>query len=831
MGIVTSFINSFFEKRKKAYSEQTESIHKWNMYINSILDQDGYIKRESYVDQLDELFQVSNACNQLSKRTVFISDKTIEQFHQLNTNFQMNVNSFESNIEKHNKEYLKDKIQAARKIIGSVEKHELDDQQIMCIMKDAHNHCVIAGAGTGKTTTILGKVKYLLATHKYDPTEILVLSYTHASAAEMKERLSKETNADVTVATFHRFGYFIMTSVEKKKPRIFSKPMGSILKDKMNLLLQDRQYAKNFIWQLLHVEDKSDLDPSFTEIDEYKQSLKENKPQSFLNEEMKSYGEVHIANCLLENGIRYEYESFYKYDTASKEYAQYKPDFYLPDYDIYIEYFGIDRQGNAPAWFEGDNPSQTYQQGIAWKRKIHKQYGTKLIECYAYEDLEGILEDNLQTKLYANNVVLKPVTLEELCELAKRDKNDFLAQFLSSATTIINLARNKKMNSGSLMMITKGNRYAEIMASLVAPLQSTYEEYLKSNQMIDFSDMLIKAEQYISEGKYKNPYKCIIVDEYQDITGGQYRLLQALRTSRDFDLFCVGDDWQSIYRFNGSDISYIMNFENFFGDSEFSRIETTYRFPQSLIDVSSAFIMKNPKQLKKSIHSNIQENEFAVTQIEGYRKEDAIQFMAERLSYLPKNSSVYLLGRYTFDIDLLKTESSLKVKYDLATQTQKVYLKNRPDLDITFYTIHRSKGLQADYIYVLNNFSDRLGFPSKVDDNALINLLLERSDGYPDSEERRLFYVALTRAKRHVYLLKQKNHESIFVQELLQDYTKNQFKNETYICPVCGGRLRIIAGQYGKFLGCENYRSRNCRFKSILRNNSSADLTAKRIIN
>lgn len=268
MGIVKSFIDNFFEKRRKTYLEQIELLNKWDIYMNSILNQDGYIKRENYASQLEDLFQVSDASNQLAKKTIFFTDKTIQQFKGLNSGFQIAVNSFESDIEKHNTEYLKDKIQSVKQLIGKVENHDLDDQQIMCIMKKTHNHCVIAGAGTGKTTTILGKVKYILATQKYRPNEILVLSYTHASAAEMKERLSKETRADITVSTFHRFGYFILTTVEKKKPIIFSKSMHPILKEKLADLLKDKQYSKNFIWQLLHVEDKVDLDPSFSEIDD-----------------------------------------------------------------------------------------------------------------------------------------------------------------------------------------------------------------------------------------------------------------------------------------------------------------------------------------------------------------------------------------------------------------------------------------------------------------------------------------------------------------------------------------------------------------------------------
>ena len=180
-----------------------------------------------------------------------------------------------------------------------------------------------------------------------------------------------------------------------------------------------------------------------------------------------------------------------------------------------------------------------------------------------------------------------------------------------------------------------------------------------------------------------------------------------------------------------------------------------------------------------------------------------------------KDSSVFLIGRYTFDIKLLESEKRLNVRYDTATQTQKVYLQNRPDLKITFYTAHRSKGLQADYVFIINNTNGTLGFPSKVEDNVLTGMLLEHKDDYPFAEERRLFYVALTRAKKHVYLLTVKDRESVFESEI-EDQCGNDLKNETYICPSCGGRSRITDGSNGKFFGCENYREKGCRFTAAI---------------
>jgi DNA helicase-4 len=221
--------------------------------------------------------------------------------------------------------------------------------------------------------------------------------------------------------------------------------------------------------------------------------------------------------------------------------------------------------------------------------------------------------------------------------------------------------------------------------------------------------------------------------------------------------------------------------------------------------------MRNPKQIRKAIKAKGAEEGFSLSKIEGYRIEEAVRFMTDRLLFLPKGKSVFFIGRYSFDIDLLKTEPRLTVRYDTATQTQKILLQGRPDLNITFYTAHRSKGLQADYVYIINNGNGRYGFPSSVEDDPLTQKLLESADIYPFSEERRLFYVALTRARKHVYLLTVKDSNSVFVNELEAEYGSD-IVNETYVCPRCGGQLRVIEGRNGKFFGCSNYRTKNCRY-------------------
>ncbi len=814
MGLL-DILGGYKKRRSEQYALMSEQISNWTNFMTSLLETDGLIQRSSYYEQLKTIKEISAEAEKLNKKLIFFPDGTISTFRIQYAAFQEKLNSFESEIDAHNTVVLSELILEARNIVGTVEGHELDDQQMMCIVKDAHNHNVVAGAGTGKTTTIIGKVKYLIGSGKVKPGEILVLSYTRAAASEMRERLKRNTSYDIAVSTFHRFGYYILTEVEGKKPLIFSKSPRELLKTELSRLTGTAEYSRKLIRYLGNGAglDRSDMDPSFESVEDYQLYVNEHRPVTLKGETVKSYGELHVANILAANGVRYEYERRYEYDTATQEHAQYYPDFYLPDYQIYIEFFGINRNGEVPEWFEGEDPTRTYQEGMRWKRKTHKQYGTKLIECYAYEDFDGILQESLEKKLTDAGVELKPVSLGELLQGTGNSAENVLNAFLSCAESVINLARNRMISPEDLLPTAGSDAHARLTAELVYPLQKAYENYLSSTKQIDFADMLNRAAQYVLEGKYSNPFRCIIVDEYQDVTASQYRLLKALRQGNDFDLFCVGDDWQSIYRFNGSDVSYIMDFEDFWGVSELSRIETTYRFLPSLIDVSGSFIMKNPRQIKKTIRSGKDSSAFVLSKIEGYTTETAIRFMTDRLLCLPEKSSVYLLGRYNFDIKMLEKESRLSVQFDTASQTQKIILKGRPDLDITFYTVHRSKGLQADYVVILNNLHGTLGFPSKVEDNALTDLLLEHSDSYPFAEERRLFYVALTRTRRCVYLLTVKGKESSFEKELEGQYG-SRIRNETYICPKCGGRLRIIEGRNGKFFGCENYREQHCTYTS-----------------
>ena len=793
------------------------------MKVNQMQDYSSKLSGIVYTYSYQQLFE---ECRELEVRVEkelrtfrFFKGPDYRALQENYTSFQNARRCFQFAVERHNNEVLKGKIDEAYRLIGNVEGRPLDMQQMACVVKEPRSHLVIAGAGTGKTTTILGKVKYLLATNAVAPQELLVLSFTNAAATEMKNRLMKETNQKIYVATFHKLGYDIIRRVENITPNISQVDIRGFTLEDINKLIQDKGYQKKMMTYLLYnrVQERSEF--SFQDEGEYREYLETNPPTTILEERVKSYGEMVIANFLTQHGVKYDYEKSYPVDTRTEEYGQYHPDFYLPEYDMYIEYFGVDRKGSVPAYFtaeDGRSATAVYQEGMRWKRSLHQQNGTRLIECYAYEHLEGNLLKCLEDRLVKAGVQLRMLNLSEVLSIAGQNERNVFSAFADTASTVISLCRNRKISSeGLLGMCGKTMPNELLLAELISPILDDYEAYLRKNNLVDFTDMLNHAEELTLSNRFIHKFKYVIVDEYQDISSAQFRLLNAMRRQADYTLFCVGDDWQSIYRFAGSDIGYILHFDRYWGPSELSRIETTYRFSQRLIDISGGFIMENPNQLKKYIRSGNNTEPYVLGQIDGYTDTAAMRFMAEKIKELPQNSSVYFLGRYQFDIDLLRKCDQFELKYDNVNKINRVLLRGRNDLQMSYYTAHRSKGLQADYVFIINNRATHMGFPSKVQNPPLVELLLEQADQYPDAEERRLFYVALTRARKKVYLVTVSGNVSSFAESLIEQYS-DEIKKEAWTCPWCGGQLKKVSGAYGEFYGCSNYQSLGCKYKRTI---------------
>ncbi len=742
-----------------------------------------------------------------------------------------NQRDIQNLVRRHNNQVAENRAQAAYALIGDVEGRKLDNQQLNCIVKKAHNHLVIAGAGTGKTTTVIGKIKYLLKANECGPEDILVLSFTNASAAEMKQRIHTETREQIEASTFHKLGLNIITKVKGVPPKITRLNLRRFIQTQLREHMRSDAYLQVLCRYFLTDKVKARSEFEFSSKAEYDAYLKDNPPKTLKGEAVKSYGEMDIANLLAYNGVAYCYEHPYEKDTRTEEYAQYYPDFYLPEHKIYIEYFGINRNGEVPAFFTGKGdktPAQSYRDSMEWRRRLHTDNETIMIECFAYERHEGTLEQNLLRQLEHHGVVLHPKSPQELWKQVSEDGEAVLDVLEELFETIINLLKSNEYDIEFLRRANMDKRqqigFVEMLEresnndllTLLEPIFHDYQAYLQKHDEIDFNDMINLAARYVAQGQYRNPYRYVIVDEYQDISKARYRLLKALRDSSDYELFCVGDDWQSIYRFAGSDIGYILNFAKYWGPSEESKIETTYRFTQSLIDISGRFIMKNPAQKQKAIRGKQATGGFALAEVNGYTEKYAIEFMAQKLEDMPKDSTVFFLGRYSFDKKMLEESDLFSLNYNNQTEFLEVQYRNRPDLKMSFLTAHKAKGLQADYVVILNNKDTRMGFPSTIQDAPILNLLLEKSDDYPYGEERRLFYVALTRAKKKVILLTVKDKESVFAKELKERYGEELTK-ERFSCPLCGGKLIRRTGRFGEFFGCSNYKTGQCKYTRNIR--------------
>ncbi|HXI71510.1 MAG TPA: UvrD-helicase domain-containing protein [Verrucomicrobiae bacterium] len=693
------------------------------------------------------------------------------------------INNFCSNTrtarQTNNQIFLRTELEKFREFFDRVEANPLTDAQRLAVVQGEDNTLVIAGAGSGKTSVIVAKAGYLVKSAECQPEQILLLAFSRDAMEEMAKRLKERVGVSVKTATFHSLGLEILSQVEDKKPSLSvgatdQLKMRQLLQDILTALQNDEAFAaltRTFFGSYL-IPYRSQFD--FRTLGEYWEYLQAHETRSLQGDLVKSMEELEIANFLFINGIKYQYERSYSFDTATRTKRQYKPDFTILEPEIYIEHFALDEKNRTPYFI-----NQTeYLAGVAWKRELHSTNKTILIETFSYQKANGLLLATLEKKLKAASVKFNPLSpvqmFEKLADLGTLDKftvllATFLNHFKSNLHTVEGLRARK----------TECKDPARFEAFL-AVFQSVYTEYqrrLSEAGEVDFNDMVAKATRYVESGKYRSPFQYILVDEFQDISIGRARLVKALKhQDPNTRLCCVGDDWQAIYRFAGSDIAIMRHFEQEFGHSVVVQLDRTFRYNNQINDLSSAFVLKNPKQIHKQLtpHTNTKAKCISVHWVNNSVDEilqKVVQGLAEKAQ--GKAFSVLLLGRYKHE----------------APNCLKQLAKEFGNLKIEFLTIHRSKGLEADFVIILGLRTGRLGFPSEVSDDPLLDWVLSEPESFPEAEERRLFYVALTRAKSEIHLLADLFSQSAFVKEILSADYKISDGGETvvqqYRCPTC----------------------------------------------
>jgi DNA helicase-4 len=799
-------IQSIFFKYKEQYRKATEEISEKTSEIIAFSDrieeiQEGRVWFSKH--DLEEILENLKALAPVFK----LPKQYFSEFPDLHTPYAT-IRQFAENPgqvrEAANKNFIALELEAFKDYFDQVEKYPLTTAQREAIVTHEHNTRVIAGAGSGKTSVIVAKAGYLLKKGFYTPDQILLLAFNRAAAEEMQERIKKTLNVDIAANTFHAVGLRIVAEVEGQKPALAkvaedANALKEFIQETIVLLLYDAKTTRlvSNYFQSFFAPYESEFD--FDDLGDYYRYVKTHGSLTLNGEYLKSYEEVEIANFLTLHGVTYQYETNYAVDTATVDYRQYQPDFYLPDYDIYIEHFGIGRDQSVAPHVN----RQAYLEGMAWKRATHEQHGTTLIQTYSYQKSEGTLISTLEHELLARGVKLQLIDPESILnKLNATNQFDpltvlmatFLNHFKGGSYTLEQVRAQAKQRR------VKDPRF-EAFLTLFEKVLEKYEAHLAEDGSVDFNDMINRAAEYVEAGKYHSPYHCILVDEFQDISVSRARLIKALRDQDpDHRLFCVGDDWQAIYRFAGSDIAIMRDFSQRFGYAETVALDRTFRFNNRIEEVATTFILQNPAQIQKTIEAHTQVNGARViVHRPGSESTDVfIEVLEEiqaRMDGTTPNPSVLVLGRYNFQRDGL---SWSKANYAF------------PDFDITFRTVHSAKGLEADYVIVLGMTAGRYGFPSEVVDDPILNAVLSESEEYPHAEERRLFYVALTRARHAVHLVVDRASPSPFISELTKYHGLVEFIGEggfeTVFCPSCKtGLLVQRTSQHGLFYGCTNY--------------------------
>jgi len=706
----------------------------------------------------------------------------------------------------------------------TIEKNPLTPEQRLAVVTDEDATLVLAGAGSGKTSVIVAKAAYLIERGIRPPGDILLLAFGKDAASEMAARIKERAGVEVDAMTFHALGNRIIRAVESTGPALadhasddakFRSLLRDILLNEvastagLGKLLMD--WFSEFYWPY-----KSEWD--FKTQDSYYQWVEAHELRTLNGDRVRSFEEWEIANWLYRNGIAHEYEPVYEGPLPEDARGAYRPDFRLTGSGIYIEHFGVRKERGANGstrlttapYIDRDR----YLADMEWKRQLHAANGTTLIETFSYEKVEGRLLDNLKDKL-APHVTLKPVAPDQLfTTLAAMGQVDaftqtlgtFLRHFKSGGSTIARC----EARAASSADVPRSRSFLKIFDALI----DAYEARL--GDMIDFEDMIVRATAHVESGRYKSPYRHILVDEFQDISEGRARLLRALKAQhQDARLFAVGDDWQSIYRFTGADIHLMRNFGSAFGgrfadnNAVHSMVDLgrTFRSVDKIAHPARRFVLRNPAQITKTVvpAATTASPAIMVAYYKWGQEGDALRAALDRLSSsAAPGTSVLLLGRY----------------HHARPQAFPTLAEQFPNLSIRFMTVHASKGLEADHVIILRAVSDTMGFPSEIVDDPLLDLVLPEPENFEHAEERRLFYVALTRARQSVTILADREKPSSFARELIEtpDYQAIEIGAPGIAerrCPACGGRMLAQSAQSGgTYFACEHRQLCGQRLKA-----------------
>ena len=527
--------------------------------------------------------------------------------------------------------------------------------------------------------------------------------------------------------------------------------------------------------------------------------------KTITGEYLRSVQEVQIANFLYLNGLDYEYERVYPYESPSKN-KKYTPDFYITqgEHTAWLEHYALTESGYSNVF----TPQQLamYKKAIRDKRTLHSGYKTTLIETWSLYNDRRPLMDHLKEALEKEGFQLKPRNLEEVYKkIVETGKDKYIIKLILFMMNFIEQYKTTGYDEAGFEILRKktDNPRTLLFLDIAEEVYHHYQNILKQSNQIDFADMINDAHFYLQEIERQHiemPYKYIIIDEFQDIARQRFNLTKRLSEITKAKVVAVGDDWQSIYAFSGSDITLFTRFLELMGAGTELKITHTYRNSQELIDIAGGFVQKNSAQIRKQLISPKHlENPVVIEAFDDSVKpmkalaEKVEEIIGKIIDEYGEKSSILLIGRYNYDMYKLYKAGAFTELPNNRVKSEKY-----PNADITFMTAHSSKGLGYDNVILINMFEGKFGFPCQIEDDPIMKLVMHEDRSMPFAEERRLFYVAMTRTKNRVYIATPKHKPSRFLVELIKDYNlpHDEGINMHVVdlfnlrCPICGFPLK-----------------------------------------
>jgi len=709
----------------------------------------------------------------------------------------------EDSKEKLRSEYESKMLKSRKTFYDNAESNPLTEPQRLAVIRNNDRNLVLAAAGTGKTSVMVAKALDLMESGRAKKEEILILAYNKAAAKELENRILErgvsygvaEGNCP-SVYTFHALGREIL-----KKAGIPTY-LSDFADDPIKLKMWVSEWLVNYIQSSPKCLNRfielayQPINPfDFSTKEEYDAYVRDNEYRTLQGERVKGFQELCVANWFFMNGIEYEYEAPYVTKVRIQVGFDYRPDFHIKGTNIYLEHFGVDRNGKT----RPDIDASKYNLEMDSKRKLHRECRTTLLETFHYDWIEDKLEDRLERLMIDSGVEIKRKSPEDLLEFL--NNMGFIEKSAERYLKCLQAIRVERLDQNLILERLKANnivkavQYTEILNSLHAD----YVKELDAQGSIDFDDMIIRAINVVTSGSFTPKWSHILVDEFQDISMARMEFLKSLvAQGKKPILTVVGDDWQSIYRFSGGKLELTTRFEELIGSYSLTKLEKTFRYNNSIADTSGTFVMRNPEQYKKQVvtHTKVDSSQVYLLDNEGSLEDKVVQVI-NKIRKNDLTGSISVLARYRYLLENVKK----KVK------------SGEPIPDLKYWTFHGSKGLEADYCVLIGFFQGKSGFPNMNKEEAVVESLLPSLDTFPHSEERRLLYVALTRTKKKSYLIADPRATSEFIDELLTPKYKLHIASKTFEeryrrifkCDICSvGYYRLLSGKYGDFYSCSS---------------------------